>query len=129
MQRNLSQEVDGWSDRWVTMIHNSRHYTSSVSPSRSTNWSQKKCLGKVVLSSKWGRNGIWRTSIQSLTFNIYLLPDMINLKLLPVISYITSQVGYENGHAYQWEDVKMKWHPTLSSQFTRECIMARGKNY
>ena len=54
---------------------------------------------------------------------------MINLKLLSVIPYITLQVGYENGHAYQLEDVKMKWHPTLSSQFTRECIMVRGENY
>lgn len=54
---------------------------------------------------------------------------MINLKLFPVIPYITLQVGYENGHAYQLEDVKKKWHLTLSSQFTRECIMARGENY
>ena len=52
---------------------------------------------------------------------------MINLKLLPVISYITSQVGYENGHAYQLEDVKMIWHSTLPSNLKGNLWWLEGR--
>ena len=39
---------------------------------------------------------------------------MINLKLFPVIPYITLQVGYENGHAFQLEELS-KWYDTQLS--------------